>query len=639
LLIFAVVAAIFGFVQSGRAALSARDANIARETAQSDKATAQVASTQAVSGQKEAEIANAQAQEARADAVDQANKALSGSLAAQADSVKNGNYTLALLFGMEAYQRDPNLLTRMTLFQLLQFTPYKRQFDFTRPVSNIAIWPEGKVIAAASCEGDRAKSCTEGVVKLYDSDMNEIGALSDSNHRLGPVYALAFKPNDSLLAVGGCIPTGEQCSDSQGQVSIWDVSDPSKPEWIGDTSTLTEPKYAHKGLVKTIAFSPNGQRIASGSYDETIILWEVSRAGLKPINQLRGHFSFVNGLTFLDDDSLASGSDDNTIALWRDISKENRPWRIYMDHDASVSSVAYSAKVQKFASASDDKTVLLWDWSLGALGRHPIKLQGHTGFVKSVTFNEDGTILASAGFDNRIILWDTSTGEQIGPPLSAHLSAINDISFAVGATGDNLSAPFLVSGSDDQTVIRWDLSSRHPLSQSLNALPEGLEQVTSNEIFDSQVDGQQLIVREKATAKVIPLRGHSGLISNWTFNGQLLDNRLLLASAGKDQVVILWDLTKISETGGLEFLKLSGFDNPVKEVFFSSNGNNLYTIEQIGELERITKWNIDPRDWSTFLACEAVKENLTKATRDEFLKRVRDPQFLQTCKIEMANVP
>jgi WD40 repeat protein len=506
-------------------------------------------------------------------------------------------------------------------------------------VSNIAIWPEGRVIAAASCEGNRAKSCTEGVVKLYDSDMNEIGALSDSNHRLGPVYALAFKPNDSLLAVGGCIPTGEQCSDSQGQVSIWDVSDPSKPEWIGDTSTLTEPKYAHKGLVKTIAFSPNGQRIASGSYDETIILWEVSRAGLKPINQLRGHFSFVNGLTFLDDDSLASGSDDNTIALWRDISKENRPWRIYMDHDASVSSVAYSSQVQKFASASDDKTVLLWDWSLGALGRHPIKLQGHTGFVKSVTFNEDGTILASAGFDNRIILWDTSTGEQIGPPLSVHLSAINDISFAVGATEDNLSAPFLVSGSDDQTVIRWDLSSRHPLSQSLNALPDGLEQVTSNKIFDSQVDGQQLIVREKATAKVIPLRGHSGLISNWTFNGQLLDDRLLLASAGKDQVVILWDLSDISGTAGLEFLKLSGFDNPVKEVFFGPNGKNLYTIEQIGELERITQWNIDPRDWSTFLACEAVKENLTRTTWDEFLKRVPNPQFLQTCIIEMANVP
>ena len=639
LLIFAVVAAILAFVQSGRAELNARAAIVARETAQSDKATAQVASTLAVSEQKEAEIANANAQAASTLAVDQANRALSGSLAAQADSVKNGNYALALLFGMEAYQRDPNLLTRTTLFQLLQFTPYKREFGFTRPVSTIAVRPDGSLLAAGSCKGKKTEPCTEGVVKLYGPDMNEILDLSLSDHRFGPVYALAFSPDGKLLAIGGCIPTGRQCSDNQGQISLWDVSDPANPEWVGDTRTLTDPKHTHRGLVKTLAFSPSGEWIASGSYDETIILWEAFQAGLKPINQLRGHFSFVNSVTFIDDNNLASGSDDKTIALWRNVSVENRPWRIYDDHNASVTSISYNPTIQKVASASDDKTVLLWDWSLGALNRHPSKLQGHTGFVKSVAFNEDGTMLASAGFDNRIILWDTGTGQQIGPPLSAHSSAINDISFGAGATEENLPAPYLVSGSDDHTVIRWDLSIRQSLSQSVDTPPEGQEQVISTADFDVQKEGRQLSLQRKSTGQVIFLAGHSGLVRNWSFNPRRVNGRILLASAADDQVVILWDVTDVSDPAGLEFLKLDGFDNPILEIYFSANGKSLYTVEQIGESERVTQWNIDPNDWSTILACDAVKRNLPADTWHEFLKRVPNPQFRTVCPIEMAISP
>jgi WD40 repeat protein len=639
LALLAVAAAIFAAVSGAQASKDRDRARQANTQSAFSLSTANAANILARNRLGEANAANSTAQAASKLAVEQADKALSGNLAAQANSVKNRNYTLALLFGIEAYQRDQNLLTRTTLFQLLQFTPYKRQFGFTRPVSSVAIRPDGKLVVAAGCSGARAEPCTEGVVKFYDGDMNEIPDLSVSDHRLGPVYALTFSPDGKLLAVGGCVSTGKQCTDSQGQISLWDVSDPYNPTWVGDTRAVREATYIHKGLVKTIAFSPSGERIASGSYDETIILWEVSKAGLKPINQLRGHFSFVNSLTFIDDDNLVTGSDDKTIALWRNISVENRPWRIYVDHDASVSSVAYSPGVQKVASASDDKTILLWDWSLGALDRHPIKLQGHTGFVKSVIFNDDGTILASAGFDNRIILWDTSTGEQIGPPLSAHSSAINDVSFGAVTTEGNQPSPYLVSGSDDQTVIRWDLSSRQPLSQSVHPLPEGLERLTSTGKFDSQLKGQQLSIREKATGNVISLRGHSGLISNWTFNTQPLNDRLLVASAGEDQVVILWDVTDISEAASPEFLKIDGFDDLVREVYFSPNGKNLYTVEQIGELERITRWNIDPHDWSTFLACEAVKQNLTQTTWDEFLKRIPNPLFRETCVIEMANLP
>lgn len=580
LFFLAVAAAVVAFLQSVSANLAKADADQARATALSGQGTAEAASTLASSNEKIAVIANNTAQAASTSAVKQADRATSGSLVAQADSLKNSNYPLALLLGIEAYERDPDLLTRTILFQLLQFTPYKREFGFAGPVSSVVVSPDGTLIAAASCQ---TRQCTKGSIKLYDADMRQVQDLSDQN--FGPVYALAFSPDGQTLVAGGCVPTG--CEASSGQISFWDVSDPANPEWLSDT--LKAP--GHAALVKTIAFSPDSKLLASGSYDTSIILWDLSdlkhpHSIGKPMIE---HSSFVNSLAFsFDGKLLVSASDDRTIRMWNVSNPKSSvllgPAR-NSPHTAPVTSIAISRgpdDTTKFASVSDDGTVLLWNWDPTQslpLTKATV-LKGHTGYVKSVAFDKEGTVLASAGFDNRIFLWDTSTYEQIGPPLSVHSSAINSIAFGTKISEDK-ELPYLISGSNDRTMIRWDLSVHQPLSRTL------------------------------ASEGELPQ------------NGQANDSYIPIPIAQQVEVTTADDEV---------FLTLGGFDSPVKYAAFE--GQDLLTADQNQQdISWSTRWSIDPSGWVD-LACVALTQNLTERAFDQLWD-----QFVQKLQLSEGELP
>ena len=611
LLIFAIAAAVFGFVQSVRARTNAEiaeqaaeKARQAQEAAQVDKGIAEAASTLAVKN------AN-QASTARADAVLQADKALSGSLSAQADSLKNADYPLALLLGIEAYAREDSLLTRSTLFQLLQFTPYEREFGFDGFVSSVAVSPDGSLIAVASCTA--GNQCRVGEISLFDENLNPLGTLPGE---YGTVYSLAFHPHPDyslMLAAGGCVPDG--CSASSGQVTFWNVSDPGNPEWLSDTRD--KPKPAHTALVKSIAFSPDSTLLASGSYDTSIILWDISDLEQPhPAGEpLIDHTSFVNGLAFsLDSDLLVSGSDDTSIRLWNVAQPaQASPVRAKLDarHTASVNSIAFSPDGKKFASVGNDGLVLLWDWN--GTQSPPLTnatiLTGHTGYVKSVAFNHDGTLLASTGFDSRIILWDTGTGEQIGPALSVHSRAVNGISFGVKSQDSN-QLPYLISGSNDRTMIQWNLSARQPLSRTFEvdsppSPPAGEDGLTaSNDKYCAQVNGPQIDI-------TLPAETNGG-------------------SCASDQPV---DVSH----GENVFLTLAGFDSPVQYIEFEGPDSLLtWDQRQAGTsrgTSRMTRWSIDPLSW-TQRACEAVKQSLTETTRTELYER-----FLQRLQLDPGEQP
>jgi len=567
---------------------SAATANNAKVIADQARANAVQAQTNAEQDRAKAVQAEADAVQAKEDAVKQANNALAGSLAAQADSIKNDNHALALLLGAEAYSRDPqSLLTRTTLFQLLQYTPYTRTFGFVGSVSTVAISPDGKWIAVASCLPDENNShCTaQGNITLFNDQLENRKREIPGDY--GIIYSLAFHqyPDKLTLVAGGCVSSGKGCEESQGLITLWDIT----PEKFPQRWQLRD----HTALVKTIAFNPTGTLLATGSYDTTIVLWDLTNLDRpRQVGAQPDLGSFVNNVAFSPDgNTLTAAGDDKTIYLWDVNSVKNLsklPLLAYLGHQGPVESVIFAptnAKLNSFcdggsvlATAGDDNRVYLWDWCPGTNSlnnRFSFALEGHTGYVKSISFNADGTMLASTGFDNKIILWDTSTGQQIGLPLSVHTKGINGVAFGLNSdTGAD--QPFLFSVSDDRTVIKWDLSTFNFLSRSSN-------QSSSFPDF-----------------------------KNWSLieNGvpvPIFDN-LTLKFIRNDQLVT------ITDAQDQEYLKLTGFDNLIGEMYF--DGAHLITMDENGFL---TQWTINPQDWLQ-KACEAVKRNLTKPLWDQFLK-------------------
>jgi hypothetical protein len=169
--------------------------------------------------------------------------------------------------------------------------------------------------------------------------------------------------------------------------------------------------FNHTFTVSSVAFSPDGKTLASGSMDETVILWDVEKR--QKIGQpLEGHTDGVDSVAFSPDGkTLASGSSDKTIILW-DIQRRQKIGLLPLEY--VVSSVAFSPDGKMLVSGP----VILWDVEK----RQKIgQLEGHTYGVKSVAFSPDGKTLASGGSDKTIILWDIHSRQKIGQPLKAIL--------------------------------------------------------------------------------------------------------------------------------------------------------------------------------------------------------------------------
>ena len=156
------------------------------------------------------------------------------------------------------------------------------------------------------------------------------------------------------------------------------------------------------GWVSSVAFSPDGRLLVSGSNDGTIRLWDVT-AG-KELRRLEGQGKAVFSVAFSPDGRLlASASEDPTIRLWDvDTGIELRRLK---GHESVVVSVIFSPDGRFLASGSADLTVRLWDVSLGEELR---RLEGHEKTVFSVVFSPDGHLLASGSLDNIIRLWNVA---------------------------------------------------------------------------------------------------------------------------------------------------------------------------------------------------------------------------------------
>jgi WD40 repeat protein len=162
----------------------------------------------------------------------------------------------------------------------------------------------------------------------------------------------------------------------------------------------------HDGEVTSVAYSPNGKYIASGSDDGTVRVWDATTATLR--HTLTGHDSRVTSVSFSPDGKyIASGSYDWTVRVWDATTATLR--HTLTGHDSLVTSVSFSPDGKYIASGSNDGTVRVWDATTATL-RHT--LTGHDAGVGSVSFSPDGKHIVSRSHDGTTIIWDAHSGNR-----------------------------------------------------------------------------------------------------------------------------------------------------------------------------------------------------------------------------------
>lgn len=254
------------------------------------------------------------------------------------------------------------------------------------------------------------------------------------------IYSIAISPDGQTLASGSFDKT----------IKLWELS----------TGSLIHTLSNHSKGVCCVAISPDNQTLASGSWDETIKLWRLDTGEL--IRTLKGHTASVRSLAIApDSQTLVSGSFDETIKLW------------YMDTGeclstiaekvGQVSAIALTPDGQTIASGGNDGLITLRSLDTTGASKKPtftLTLTGNLSSICSLTISPDGQILAAGCTDGNVKLWQLSNGTLLDI-LQGHAGPVMSAVFSVdGQT--------LISGSADGTIEIWNLETREQLGVLTN---------------------------------------------------------------------------------------------------------------------------------------------------------------------------
>jgi serine/threonine protein kinase len=265
-----------------------------------------------------------------------------------------------------------------------------RTLSHNSKVYAIAFSPNDELLATASSEGLSGQRESISELKLWGAATGELKK-TITEHSEG-ILSIAFSPDGRTVA--GATGSGNSAS-QMGKVKLWDA----------ETGELKWAVNGHNAFATSVAFSPDGLLIASGGRDQMVKLWDARTGELRRTLTLN---SEVHGVTFSPNGKTLATATQDAVELWNTSSGEREvvlPGATY-----AVVAIAFSADGKLVAGGEVGGSVLLWETETGNLKQ---TLAGHSDVVASVAFSPNGKLLASASYDSTIVIWDLQTSSKL----------------------------------------------------------------------------------------------------------------------------------------------------------------------------------------------------------------------------------
>jgi len=424
---------------------------------------------------------------------------------------------------------------------------------------------------------------------LWDSSTGtQVRTFTPPGPPVPSVTALAVSPDGRTLAVAG---------EADHITRLWDVQ----------TGRDLQTFQGHTGEVQSVAFSPDGKSLLSGSgeYGETrdysARLWDVATG--KELRRFEGHTSELTSVAFSPDGLYAlTGSGDDTARLWN--LSTGQEARRFEGYSQSIRAIALSTDNHYLLTGSGDNSARLWDNSSGSVVQ--VFRARTEGVVTSVAFSPDSRFVLTGSSDGTARLWNTETGQEQRSFTGAALKNAGRFTgtvMAINSVAFSMDGRLIATGSSDQTTRVWDVATGRMMKQlgqpyTLPNEPLPAPPVAVTSIAFSPNGHQVLTARafdpvvhlwDVTTGKQVQeFRGHvlsvAGFINAVAFSP---DGSTALTGAS-DKTARLWDVAT-----GRQIRSFSSDADNIDAVGFSPDGERILT----GGSDGITRlWDTETGD-------------------------------------------
>ena len=304
---------------------------------------------------------------------------------------------------------------QLPVFQKKRLNPTKFLEGHTDAVQNVALSPNGKVIASAS---------DDGTVKLWELDGDKTSPIKEIKDQGGWVRAVVFLSDLQIITAG-----------QDKNIKIIDIN----------SGKVVKTLSGHTNLINNLAIALSSDLLVSGSYDNNVNLWQISTGKLR--RSLKGHTDKIWGVAISNDGKqVVSASRDKTLKIWDVNTGENL--KTLTGSLAGVTCVLITPNGKQVISGGNDKVIRVWDV---ASGKQLFTLEGHEDAISAIAITRDGKYLFSGGKEspNSIRLWNLQTQSS-----AWNLIGHTDLVTSLIISPDNLK---LISSSQDKSINIWEI--------------------------------------------------------------------------------------------------------------------------------------------------------------------------------------